>query len=367
MLQKLILFLSFSVSSSLFAGSPVTFGGLKGDLQKVSSKNLTDWINDLVKVSSPSRMVGKPGHDRARDFIKDAILKNDPKNTGRLVITSNRADIEAIKKFYQDDFDQKIGTKISADNPQYIKWFRFTTSMQNLAESRKDFPVQNIIWEKVGINSDKILIVTAHYDTISHDKNTLLVNETVPMPGANYNASGVAVLLGLIKILSNIDLNYTVRVVFLDWQGIGFHGSDLYAKELKNSGKNIMGVINLEMLGQDSSYFDKTKKTGNMSLYVRDLRDEIAWARALTERGSKLTKKVDFEIKPNGFNSSDNFRFWEQGFLSATFTQNWEDDFNPKFYQTPDDTPEILNHETLWHSFQYIAGGVIGTLLDLSK
>lgn len=362
--QKLILFLSFSLSSSLFA-APVTLSGLKSHLQKVSTKNLTDWVNELVKVSAPSRMVGKTGHDKARDFIKESISKNDPKNTGKITITSNAPDIEAIKKFYQNDFDQKVGSKIPMHDPLYVKWSRFTASMQNLATSKKDFPVQNIIWEKTGVNSEKILVVTAHYDTISHDKETLLVNEASPMPGANYNASGVAILLGLIKMLSTIELNYTVRVVFLDWQGIGFHGSYLYAKELKNSGKTIMGVINLEMLGQDSSYFDKTKKTGNLSVYVRDLDHEKKWVRGLTDIGQKMTKKVEFQIKPNGFDSSDNFRFWEQGFLSATFSQNWEDDFNPKFYQTPEDTPETLNHGTLWHAYQHISGAVIGTLLDL--
>jgi Zn-dependent M28 family amino/carboxypeptidase len=239
--------------------------------------------------------------------------------------------------------------------------------MNTLAEKKKDVPVQNMTWEKAGKSPDKLLIVTAHYDTISHDKKTLLVKENESMPGANYNASGVAVALGLIKVLSQIDLNYSVRVVFLDWQGIGFHGSSQYAKELKGLGKDILGVINLEMLGQDTSFFDKTKKNGNMSVYLRNLDDEARWVKKLTEHGGKITQKVTFEMKPNGFENSDNFRFWEQGFFSATFSQNWEDDFNPKFYQTSQDTSETLNHETLLHSYQYVGGAVIGSLLDLTK
>jgi Zn-dependent M28 family amino/carboxypeptidase len=312
-------------------------------------------------------MVGLPGHDRARDYIQEEILKADIKKSGQLTITSTQPQIEEVKKFYQHDFDNKVEGKIPSHHPDYQKWLRFTLFMKNLVDSRKSIPVQNVIWEKKGMNSDKELVVSAHYDTISHDKETLLVNENSPMPGANYNASGVAVALGLIKILSQIDLNYTVKVVFLDWQGIGFHGSQIYAKELKNSGKDILGVVNLEMLGQDTTYFDKKKKSGNMCAYLRNHSDEQRWVKNLLEKGSKVTQKVTFEIRPNGFENSDNIKFWEEGFRAVTFSQNWEEDFNPKFYQTPDDTAETLNHGTLWNSYQFIGGAVVGTLLDLTR
>lgn len=67
------------------------------------------------------------------------------------------------------------------------------------SKSLSEEKVQNIIWEKSGLDSDKVLIITAHYDTISHDPSTLLVREDALMPGANFNASGVAVALGTLK------------------------------------------------------------------------------------------------------------------------------------------------------------------------
>lgn len=365
--RRLTLLLIFSLSTSAFGRAPSSYSQLKSELQKVSSKNLIEWVNGLISAGAPSRMVGEPGHAKAQTYLQQTIVKLDPKNSGKLVVTSNPVDAEIPKKFYQDDFDQKLEGKIPETHPEYQKWLKFTQHMKNFAESRKSNPVTNIIWEKSGLKTDKVLVVVAHYDTISHDKNTFMINEKEPMPGANYNASGVAVALGLIKTLAQTDLNYSVRVVFLDWQGIGFYGSYLYAKELKNSGKDIMGVINLEMLGQDSSFNDKAKKLGNMSVYLRDLGDETRFTKKLVDHGSKITNKVTFEMKPNGFDNSDNFRFWNEGFLCATFSQNWEDDFNPKFYQTAQDTPETLNHETLSYSYQYVGGAVLGTLLDLTK
>jgi Zn-dependent M28 family amino/carboxypeptidase len=364
--QKLIILSIFSLSLTSWGRSPGSYSILKSDLQNVSQRNLIEWVNGFVKVAAPSRMVGLPGHDKAKDFLKETILKIDAKKSGALIDQSVPVNAEEVKAFYANDFNEKVEGKIPKTSPDYQKWAKFTAYMQALAESKKAFPVQNIIWEKAGINTSKTLVITAHYDTISHDKNSFLVNEKEPMPGANYNASGVAVALGLIKTLSEIDLNYSVKVVFLDWQGIGFHGSQVYAKELKKSG-DVIGVINLEMLGQDTSFFDKTKKNGNMSVYLRNNPDEMRWVKKLTEHGSKITEKVSFEMKPNNFENSDNFRFWDQGFFSATFSQNWEDDFNPKFYQTAQDTAETLNHETLWYAYQYVGGAVVGTLLDLTK
>lgn len=366
MFQKLIIISIFSLSLTAWGRAPGSYSQLKSELQKVSQRNIVDMVNSLIRESAPSRMVGLPGHEKAVNYIKGVITKSDPKGKGKLTIASTPVDVESIKAFYQKDFDTKVEGKIPKMSPDYKKWMKFTAYMQTMAESKKTYPVQNITWEKTGLNSNKVLVVTAHYDTISHDKNTLMIKENEPMPGANYNASGVAVALGLIKVLAEIDLNYSVRVVFLDWQGIGFHGSQLYARELKSAGE-VMGVVNIEMIGQDTSFFDKTKKSGNMSVYLRDDANEVRWVKKLTEHGSKITSKVSFEMKPNGFESSDNFRFWEQGFLSATFSQNWEDDFNPKFYQTSQDTSETLNHDTLWHAYQYVGGAVIGSLLDLTK
>lgn len=367
MIKKLITLSIISLALTGHARSPSTYSQLKNDLQGVSKRTIVGWVNELVSVSQPSRMVGLPGHDKARDFIRETVLKLDNKKTGSLTVSSLDPVITSVKSFYQKDFDEKIEGHFPKTSPDYKKWLTFTQFMQDFAQRKSTSKVENIVWEKAGLNSNKLLVVTAHYDTISHDSQSLLVKENETMPGANYNASGVSVALGLIQILSKFDLNYSVQVVFLDWQGIGFHGSELYAKELKKSGKEVMGVVNLEMLGQDTSFFDKTKKTGNMSVYSRNNLSEIAWVKKLQGHGSKMTNKVDFELKANDFSSSDNFRFWEEGFFSATFSQNWEDDFNPKFYQTSLDTPETLNHDTLWYAYQYLGGAVIGTLLDLTK
>jgi hypothetical protein len=367
-MYQLIILAIFSFSFSAFARAPGSFTGVRTEVQRISQRDLLSTLNNFIKPSLPSRMVGQPGHESAEKFIEFTIKENDPKNTGTVTTISFKPDLNEGKNFYQRDFDAKVEGKIPPTNPEYQKWFQFTNYLKRQLDSLQNTEAQNIVWEKPGLNPKKILVVTAHYDTIIVDPKTMTINMKAPMPGANYNATGVAAALSLIKVLSQVDLNYTVRVVFLDWQAIGFLGSYQYANVLsqdKKVGKEILGIVNIEMIGQDTSFLDKTKKSGNMVLYGRP--QDTKLANALIEKGSRMGTKVGFQWKPNNFEQSDTFRFWDQGFTGVTFSQNWEDDFNPKFFQTSQDTAETLNHKTFYGAYVYIGGAVLSTLLDITR
>lgn len=362
-MRKLITAAIFSFSLSALARAPGTFTAVRSDLEKVSQRDLVTLLNDFIKPTLPSRMVGQPGHESARKFIEFKLKDIDQKNSGTMTTISFKPDIEEGKNFYQRDLD-----KVSKTAPEYGQWVHVTSYLKRTLDSLQGTEAHNIVWEKAGLNPKKILVITAHYDTVTLEPQTNTINTKAPMPGANYNATGVAIGLSLVKVLSQIDLNYTVRIVFLDWQALGYLGSYQYAKSLSDeqkSGKEILGVLNLEMLGQDTSFIDKTKKTGNMVVYGRQ--NETKLANSLIEKGGKMGTKVNFEFRPNNFDQSDTFRFWEQGITAVTFSQNWEDDFNAKFYQTPQDTAETLNHETFYGCFKNIGGAVLSTLLDITR
>lgn len=362
-MRRLITAAIFSFSLAAFARAPGSFTSVRSELEKVSQRDLLTLLNDFIKPTLPSRMVGQPGHESARKFIEFKIRDIDQKNSGSMTTISFRPDLEEGKNFYQRDLD-----KVPKTSPAYAQWLHITSYLKRQLDSLKGTEAHNIIWEKSGLNPKKILVITAHYDTVTLDPKTNTINDKQPMPGANYNATGVAIALSLVKVLSQIDLNYTVRVVFLDWQALGYLGSFQYAKALSEeakSGKEILGVVNLEMLGQDTSFLDKTKKTGNMVLYGR--KEDARLATGLISKGSKMGTKVEFEFRPNNFDQSDTFRFWEQNLTAVTFSQNWEEDLNQKFYQTPQDTAETLNHETFYGCYKYIGGAVLSTLLDITR
>ncbi len=91
-----------------------------------------------------------------------------------------------------------------------------------------------------------LLVVGAHYDS------------AIGTPGADDNASAVAILLEIARSLVNRKLKRSVKLVFFDCEepphfNFGEMGSQHHAAELRRAGVKLFGMICLESLG----YFTK--------------------------------------------------------------------------------------------------------------
>jgi Zn-dependent M28 family amino/carboxypeptidase len=270
-------------------------------------------------------------------------------------------------KMYSDDFNREIQAKLAPNDPNYIRWKNFTLSMINGLNKIKNNRGKNYVFEKKGkINPDEVIILGANYDTLNHDAKTMKIDLEGKMPGADNNGTGVAALLTFAKLLSVIDTDKTIRLVFFDMEEFGFLGSKAYAEGLKNNSKEkILGFVNLVMLGNDSKNKDAAKKLGNMKLYMRspDVDSigsnlDLNLANQITALAKKNYTSVNFEAVANGMNSSSQVSFWEQKIPAIVFTQDWEQDFNPR-YHGPDDFFETINFNTYFNSFRYIIFGVL--------
>jgi hypothetical protein len=101
----------------------------------------------------------------------------------------------------------------------------------------------NVIARKEGVEESKgIVMVIAHLDSIS-DHPELMA------PGADDNASGVAVLLEVARILEDIPLDCTIMFCVFSNEEVGTAGSKSFAGEARESEMNILTVINLDILG----------------------------------------------------------------------------------------------------------------------
>lgn len=342
---------------------------LSSEAKLTKEKELRDNVAEFVRMSAPSRIPGTDGHAKAIVYLQNKIKELDPKSTGSLSLEKFTLPTEKAIKLYQDDFQNKIVTSYAPNQAEYKKWKTFTDLMVGEIKSRQGKEGINLVWEKVGSNPKKWVTIMAHFDTISHDKNTFLVRAKDKMPGANYNASGVTVALALLKMFSSIDPVNSVRIALVDYSVFGFMGSEVLSEKMasrvqKGEEESLM-VFNLEMLGQDTSALDTTKKLGNLCVYGPKDVAPTAETKKMIQNGEKITREVIFEYRPNGYDGSDHIRFWEKGLPALVFSQNWEEDFNPKFYQTPQDTAETLNFKTLYHAYLSLAGMSGGLALDL--
>lgn len=120
---------------------------------------------------------------------------------------------------------------------------------------------RNVIAEKPGA-TDRVIVLGAHLDSKS------------PAPGANDNASGVAVLLEEARILKDAELSPTVRFIAFGAEEVcgpsprnHHYGSRKYVKSLsKAERKKIHGMISIDMVGYGKTFNIRMMKRGPMTL-----------------------------------------------------------------------------------------------------
>lgn len=213
--------------------------------------------------------------------------------------------------------------------------------------------VTNLILERRGTRRpDEIVILGAHYDT---------VRET---PGADDNASAVAVLLEVAKALHGQAFDRTVRfVAFTCEEPPHFYmdtmGSATYARRCRQRNENIVAMLCLEMVGyfRDEPGSQRLPpdiprilqpmfpKRGNFLAAVGNIPSwRLCWS---FRRGfKKATMLPLYSIclpeRVNAIRLSDNSSFWDQGYPALMLTDT---SFlrNPN-YHLPSDTPEKLDY-----------------------
>ena len=89
------------------------------------------------------------------------------------------------------------------------------------------------------------ILVGAHYDSIGLERTS----GSVYAPGANDNASGVAAVLEMARILSASKYKATVMFALFSAEEIDRQGSRAFAAWIKQSNIDLVGMINLDTIG----------------------------------------------------------------------------------------------------------------------
>jgi Zn-dependent M28 family amino/carboxypeptidase len=211
-------------------------------------------------------------------------------------------------------------------------------------------PVSNIIAEKMGTRPRSI-VIGAHYDSVPGS------------PGADDNASAVAGLLELARMLRNSPCAGGFKfAAFVNEEspsfGSDYMGSMKYARSLKERGENVAFMIALEMIG----CFDKRKpqnyplrlmrrfypKTGDFIGIVGDFRSHrpvLALARAMRRQGLVPTSALVAPRHFGGIDRSDHSAFWRHGFKALMVTDTAF--FRNENYHRETDTIDTLNFKVM--------------------
>lgn len=213
-----------------------------------------------------------------------------------------------------------------------------------------------------GPKSDEVIVVGAHYDAYSN------------YPGADDNASGIAGLIELGKLLNSKKLNNRIMLVAYTLEEPPYFstenmGSFIHANSLKKKDMKIKIMIALEMIG----YFSDENGTQDypvpmLHLFYPNKGNFIAIIDQLLSNNAvhiksainKYTNLKAYSINaPSyipGIDFSDHRNYWHFGYpavmvTDTAFYRNHE-------YHTSKDTYERLNYEnmakTIYGIFKYI-------------
>ncbi|GBD32732.1 MAG: hypothetical protein KatS3mg081_2697 [Gemmatimonadales bacterium] len=196
--------------------------------------------------------------------------------------------------------------------------------------------------------AEEIVIVGAHYDTV------------LGSPGANDNASGVAAMLEIARLLRDSKLARTVRfVAFANEEPPFFftsrQGSLVYARECRRRGDRIAAMLSLETIGYYSEQAGSQRYPFPFGFFYPDRGDFIGFVGNLSSRGlvrrciATFRARVPFPAQgvaaPGylpGIYWSDHWAFWRQGYRAVMVTDTAP--FRYPYYHTPEDTSDKLDY-----------------------
>ena len=194
----------------------------------------------------------------------------------------------------------------------------------------------------------RMILVTGHYDS----RNSDTMNTKGEAPGANDDASGVAVSLECARVLSRLKLPATLVFVAVAGEEQGLNGSRHLAQLAKHEGWQLEGVLNNDIVGgnttpgdtlQDKSQVrvfsegipatatpDEIKRITALGLESDSPSRELARAIADVSRSYQLATPFHPVLifrRDRYLRGGDHTAFNQEGFAAVRVTE-WREDFN---------------------------------------
>ncbi len=293
----------------------------------------------LVRDERYSAMMDRISIENLKGHVRNIHFDRNPYD--------RHPELEQVAQYIQGEFS-KIGLEVKEDSFQW--------------EGKTH---KNILAVKRGKASpDRVVILGAHYDTVPGS------------PGADDNASAIAVLLEVAKNIQKISLGSTLKLIAFGLEEYGYVGSLHYAERAKKRGEEIHGMISLEMVGftgprQDYPPYMDPKYYPPVGDFIGIVGNENS--KALLEVVRRTFKAQipqlpsEFLLVPgNGVGMeevrlSDHSPFWDSGFpaLLVTDTAFLR---NPN-YHLPSDTMETLDFEFM----RKVAVGIYYSVVELAR
>jgi Zn-dependent M28 family amino/carboxypeptidase len=236
----------------------------------------------------------------------------------------------------------------------YLRCLGYEMSEHRFDENDREF--RNVIATRPGLlHPDQRVVVIAHFDTVADT------------PGADDNASGVALLLELAEVLQPFRFERTIHLIGVNLEEnqiesdseSGTRGSRALAEHVRELGWEIEGVVVLESVAFASDSMlqtfpagvpvpDPVPETANFIAVIgneKSLDLVRGFTRAIERYRIDLPHFV-MTVPGNGealpdSRRSDHAPFWDHGYKAVMITDTTN--FRSPHYHSPSDTLETLD------------------------
>ena len=211
-------------------------------------------------------------------------------------------------------------------------------------------------------NAEEIIVVGAHYDSVADS------------PGANDNASGVAAMLELARLLAGTALPRSVHfVAFANEEAPFFYGDEMgsnrYAASAQAQGARIEAMLSLETIGYYTDLPGSQRYPFPFSLFYPNTGNFIGFVGNLSSRGLVRRAVGAFRAHtafpsegvaaPSGIEGvhwSDHWAFWEAGYPAIMVTDTAP--FRYPDYHRASDVPGALDYTGMAR----VTGGLVDVI-----
>lgn len=232
----------------------------------------------------------------------------------------------------------------------------------------------NIFAERIGTNkAAKAILVGAHYDTVALS------------PGADDNASGVAVMLEIARLLGSRPTPRTLQLAFFDQEEAGLLGSQAFVSKTARL-QNLGGAIIMDMVGyacyttgcqkypaglpvtpisDKGDFLVVVGDTEHLPLLSAFQKPQMLPSTSLNKQESNLPSVLTLPIPFKGLLTPDTLRsdhapFWYQG-VGAVLVTDTANLRTPHYHQ-PSDVPANIERSFFTGAAQIVVNATIDLL-----
>lgn len=223
------------------------------------------------------------------------------------------------KQMYSVGRKQSNYPRISIDSAAY-----HTATKAEIVVNNKFIPrykTKNVIGFIPGKKKKKYVVLTGHYDHLGR------MGPDAMFPGANDNASGVAMLLSLAKHFKENKPKYSIVFCFFSGEEAGLVGSQFFVEHPYFPLKRVKMVLNIDIMGGAEEGITVVNATKHQKLYEKMVDINEEW---------QLIPKV----KRRGPSANSDHHFFSESGVPAFFiysmgaVKNYHD-----VYDTAENTP----------------------------